>query len=157
MHTCYSPVRRSPAKRASSLTAAPRLACVKPAASVHPEPGSNSPLLLYLFRFFFVLFVFSNRPSDIYFISERRSPAFIGSAPEVFDGNYHFPCLCLLSFAAYLSCSISFNVLFLSLNPLGFVTPEWLSECKVTASFPQIQIFSPFLSQKNLLRLVIAQ
>ena len=29
-------------------TAAPRLACVKPAASVHPEPGSNSPLLLYL-------------------------------------------------------------------------------------------------------------
>ena len=26
------------------LPAAPRLACVKPAASVHPEPGSNSPL-----------------------------------------------------------------------------------------------------------------
>ena len=26
------------------LNAAPRLACVKPAASVHPEPGSNSPL-----------------------------------------------------------------------------------------------------------------
>ena len=24
--------------------AAPRLACIKPAASVHPEPGSNSPL-----------------------------------------------------------------------------------------------------------------
>ena len=34
--------------------AAVRLACVKPAASVHPEPGSNSPLfniLLYLFCF----------------------------------------------------------------------------------------------------------
>ena len=33
--------------------AAPRLACVKPPASVHPEPGSNSPLyifLLYIFR-----------------------------------------------------------------------------------------------------------
>ena len=32
--------------------AAPRLACVKPVASVHPEPGSNSPLLvscLFLF------------------------------------------------------------------------------------------------------------
>ena len=26
--------------------AAPRLACVKPVASVHPEPGSNSPLLV---------------------------------------------------------------------------------------------------------------
>ena len=24
----------------------PRLACVKPPASVHPEPGSNSPLYL---------------------------------------------------------------------------------------------------------------
>ena len=33
--------------------AAPRLACVKPVASVHPEPGSNSPLLVYcLFLFF---------------------------------------------------------------------------------------------------------
>jgi hypothetical protein len=29
-------------------SAAPRLACIKPAASVHPEPGSNSP---YLFLF----------------------------------------------------------------------------------------------------------
>ena len=44
LHTCYSPVRRSPAGRASASPAAPRLACVKPAASVHPEPGSNSPL-----------------------------------------------------------------------------------------------------------------
>ena len=47
LHTCYSPVRRSPAgKRQAFTTAAPRLACVKPVASVHPEPGSNSPLLL---------------------------------------------------------------------------------------------------------------
>ena len=45
MHTCYSPVRRSPADEASSIPAAPRLACVKPVASVHPEPGSNSSLL----------------------------------------------------------------------------------------------------------------
>ena len=29
---------------ASHLHAAPRLACVKPVASVHPEPGSNSTL-----------------------------------------------------------------------------------------------------------------
>ena len=28
------------------LPAAPRLACVKPVASVHPEPGSNSPLFV---------------------------------------------------------------------------------------------------------------
>ena len=29
--------------------AAPRLACVKPAASVHPEPGSNSSLYILMF------------------------------------------------------------------------------------------------------------
>ena len=40
--TRYSPFRRSPACIATP--AAPRLACVKPAASVHPEPGSNSSL-----------------------------------------------------------------------------------------------------------------
>ena len=32
--------------------AAPRLACVKPVASVHPEPGSNSSLLLFCFLSF---------------------------------------------------------------------------------------------------------
>ena len=31
---------------------APRLACVKPVASVHPEPGSNSPLLFIYLVFF---------------------------------------------------------------------------------------------------------
>ena len=50
LHTCYSPVRRSPPRKASFPRAAPRLACVKPAASVHPEPGSNSPLVI-LFSF----------------------------------------------------------------------------------------------------------
>ena len=38
LHTRYAPVRRSQGPKAST----PRLACVKPAASVHPEPGSNS-------------------------------------------------------------------------------------------------------------------
>ena len=42
LHTRYAPVRRSPSS--ASTHAAPRLACVKPAASVHPEPGSNSSL-----------------------------------------------------------------------------------------------------------------
>ena len=44
LDTRYSPVRRSPSSVASNQHAAPRLACVKPVASVHPEPGSNSPL-----------------------------------------------------------------------------------------------------------------
>ena len=30
----------------SKLPVTPRLACVKPAASVHPEPGSNSSLYI---------------------------------------------------------------------------------------------------------------
>ena len=38
--------------------AAPRLACVKPVASVHPEPGSNSSLL-YLVFFFFSCFEYA--------------------------------------------------------------------------------------------------
>ena len=50
MDTRYAPVRRSPSKFASKLHAAPRLACVKPVASVHPEPGSNSTLYIFYGR-----------------------------------------------------------------------------------------------------------
>ena len=57
LHTCYSPVRHSPAGGASSSPAAVRLACVKPAASVHPEPGSNSPLLNIYFSIYLRIFV----------------------------------------------------------------------------------------------------
>ena len=42
--TRYAPLRRSPSSVIANTHAAPRLACVKPAASVHPEPGSNSSL-----------------------------------------------------------------------------------------------------------------
>ena len=44
LHTRYAPVRRSSAEASFPVT--PRLACVKPAASVHPEPGSNSSLYI---------------------------------------------------------------------------------------------------------------
>ena len=53
--TRYSPVRRSPSGVASHPNAAPRLACVKPVASVHPEPGSNSSLQFCFFCFSFDL------------------------------------------------------------------------------------------------------
>ena len=49
LDTCYAPVRRSPSGKASFAHAAPRLACVKPIASVHPEPGSNSSLYIIFF------------------------------------------------------------------------------------------------------------
>ncbi len=44
--TRYAPFRRSPSESIATPYAAPRLACVKPAASVHPEPGSNSSLYI---------------------------------------------------------------------------------------------------------------
>ena len=52
LDTRCSPIRRSPAPCASTQPAAPRLACVRPVASVHPEPGSNSSLynVLCVFR-----------------------------------------------------------------------------------------------------------
>ena len=43
LHTRYAPVRHSSSEASFHVTV--RLACVKPAASVHPEPGSNSSLL----------------------------------------------------------------------------------------------------------------
>ena len=51
----YALLTRAPVdayrKQASNIVS-PRLACVKPVASVHPEPGSNSSL--YLFFFFII-------------------------------------------------------------------------------------------------------
>src|SRR5699024_11014322 len=41
--TYYSPVRHSSTQVASYPSFSVRLACVKHAASVRPEPGSNSP------------------------------------------------------------------------------------------------------------------
>ena len=41
--TCYSPVRRFPLPRVTPQKVLARLACIKHAASVRPEPGSNSP------------------------------------------------------------------------------------------------------------------
>ena len=54
LDTRYSPVRRSPSSVASNRHAAPRLACVKPVASVHPEPGSNSTLYMYFLLFLYL-------------------------------------------------------------------------------------------------------
>ena len=44
LHTRYAPVRHCPGPPRG--TRAVRLACIRPAASVHPEPGSNSSLYI---------------------------------------------------------------------------------------------------------------
>ena len=74
LHTCYSPVRRSPAGRASSPPAAPRLACVRPAASVHPEPGSNSSLFIFFLFFRFVRSGAPVRPAGNRRVSGHDAP-----------------------------------------------------------------------------------
>ena len=48
-HVAHALLTLSPvAVRVLLLHDAPRLACVKPAASVHPEPGSNSSLYILI-------------------------------------------------------------------------------------------------------------
>ena len=50
LHTRYAPVRHS---RGPERPLTVRLACIRPAASVHPEPGSNSSLYYCLTLHFF--------------------------------------------------------------------------------------------------------
>ena len=45
--TCYSPVRHYPVHNIAITNRTVRLACVRHAASVSPEPGSNSPRKLF--------------------------------------------------------------------------------------------------------------
>ena len=80
LHTCYAPVRRSPSNKASFVHAAPRLACVKPIASVHPEPGSNSSLYIY---FFIRLSLNSSFIVVKFFFSFKLSRFFLRSTIEV--------------------------------------------------------------------------
>ena len=104
-HTCYSPVRRSPSPVASNRHAAPRLACVRPVASVHPEPGSNSPLLLSRSFFFFSESFLSERTRNALRVQPpMTTPKFIVYTfrLKIFDVDSVFLFLvshCLLSIA----------------------------------------------------------
>ena len=59
-------MRRSTPNKASFTVVSPRLACVKPVASVHPEPGSNSPL--YIWSFIFLYWIQSGNLSFLYYV-----------------------------------------------------------------------------------------
>ena len=67
LHTRYAPVRRSSAK-SKLFPVTPRLACVRPAASVHPEPGELSSVLFLFVKIKITtplrLFLLSNQPPD---------------------------------------------------------------------------------------------
>ena len=110
LDTRYAPVRRSPSEIASNLHAAPRLACVKPVASVHPEPGSNSSLYMYCI----LVLCFAKEQKKM-----KIHPAPIQD--QLFDIHFsldfnkgitdcsltfplcYFPCLCSLSMNSFLT------------------------------------------------------
>ena len=60
--------------RQASNTAAPRLACVKPVASVHPEPGSNSSLFSIFVSLFLKLLCWHSPISNDRTASPARLP-----------------------------------------------------------------------------------
>ena len=64
------------------LPAAPRLACVRPVASVHPEPGSNSSL--YSFLFLYYTFEASPDRIDFFLSSFLYYTCFFNSFNELF-------------------------------------------------------------------------
>ena len=116
LHTCYSPVRRSPPGIATRD--APRLACVKPAASVHPEPGSNSSLYLIF----------------LYKISNLSIPTL--SFIHCFDGIVFCLLYCTLYLFPFVSKELFFPVLF------GIFVPK--RERKSTAYFHICKFFPAF-------------
>ena len=89
LHTRYSPVRRSPSMSIATHHDAPRLACVKPVASVHPEPGSNSSLLI-------CLCLCSERPALFKFYSNWRYCSYFNTSlvllvdHVIFSKNFSF-------------------------------------------------------------------
>ena len=104
LDTRCSPIRRSPAESASAFPAAPRLACVRPVASVHPEPGSNSSLQCFVFSDFHLMFV-----------CPARLSCFIFAFFFFMDGIDFYACLRLLSFRRNAYCLVSLSVRSLSM------------------------------------------
>ena len=125
-------------RKQASAPAAPRLACVKPVASVHPEPGSNSPLLLCCFFFFqkdSCRHAPGQRSGRLY---PARHPLFDSSDQELTGVSVPlFVTLCSCTSLAFVYCN-TFNVLS-SLTPAPGGCGE--KRCKVTDCFPFRQIF----------------
>ena len=129
-----------------------RLACVKPAASVHPEPGSNSPLLfIYIFRY---LTVFASPRLHTYYLILGTSPPaylFVRSWPYLFsflriDGKlfFCFPCLCCSDGYIHPCPVASFHCSLLPLKNRNLVSaPAAFSSAKLINPVPLFQILKP--------------
>ena len=76
--------------------AAVRLACIKPAASVHPEPGSNSPYYFLVFLFRSSLFTIDYLPilpavSNIFLRPELSQISFLCVSPNASSFSFITP------------------------------------------------------------------
>ena len=132
-------------RRQASSPAAPRLAGVKPVASVHPEPGSNSPLLVSLFSFFFVCWSAKVKMSDGF-------EMFPAGGVYRYISNDGRNWQSLHSAASYEAAALSLVLLPLSIVNLSMFSIPLLSKmhstilsaemfCKVKANFSNHQIF----------------
>ena len=117
LDTRDSPIRRSPASKASFRSAAPRLACVRPVASVHPEPGSNSPLYIQCLASGLICPDLSPRQdaSCIYWLAQFTCSHPLNKAAEI-DGF-----LCLVKLPAYCPSGLSAGCL--TVLPLCLCNP----------------------------------
>src|SRR5690606_30774964 len=118
LHTRYAPVRRSSASASTPVT--PRLACVKPAASVHPEPGSNSSSLIF----------------KCYLTTNRNS------FNQVLKMAYSL--VCFTRFQLYFTLSIQYVYELVSFIPYGFYL---FCGCKYLTLFLSMQLFLSYLEK----------
>ncbi len=155
MHTCYSPVRRSPAAVASYGPAAPRLACVKPVASVHPEPGSNSPLFISCSFLFLKMSLGPLRPAGA-----RHQSVLLPFAPApenppraLIGSRWSFVCGTDkgLTFSCSVSCTFSVSIISMSLDSTAISVGGNL--CKGRAKNPNVQILFNHLTSFNFIHL----
>ncbi len=118
--TCYSPVRHW------GIAAPVRLACIRHAASVHPEPGSNSQLNLYSSSKLSDLFVLLKERRQVLVIClvfKDQRPRRADSRPGVLPRS---SCACL----GYSFSNLAVND-FLSFFPSSFVSPHDLPAVSV--------------------------
>ena len=103
----YSPVRHSMPKHCV------RLACIRHAASVHPEPGSNSPLSFSIFRQFhvFLTLSFFSIFIDVFTVQFSMS-----LCPLVECSSIITSILCLCKSFFYFFSFFYLNLFFLSLS-----------------------------------------
>ena len=127
-------------KNRSSFPAAPRLACVKPVASVHPEPGSNSSLFVILFFFsfeimrtkIFVFVLLLNNPERF-----RRARRLRSVRPGTTLDLLSFKEIDLGHSLFNDSCTVSLSIANISMFSAAFVLPKCFAKLRTIFELPK--------------------